>query len=293
MFVNKLKPKHMKKNYFITAVLLFNLSIICAQTKLASWNGTNTSTAIYPREANEIDTEIGAAFESYNGLNVNTDNRNVWDNPSSSTTVDPETSPFLSYFLHTTSNINFDRFVLGGAASIGGSKIQLRWSIDNFSSVLGEFEPLTTNYQLVSVDLSSTAQVPAGDIEFRVYFYHSAGSLFNPGNYNYSSPDGTSSTYQGNYGMAVSVWAGESSLDVEKINNSAFSLDVYPNPSNDYIKVSGLKKNYNYTICNIIGAKLQQGIINNHENTLKVSELTPGIYLLLLDNGSSVRFVKN
>ena len=280
----------MKKNYLLAFLVVFNLSFVFSQTNIAYWRGTNTSTASYPRSAYSTGTEINSATENYNGLNTYADNRNVWQSPSSASFVDPNTSPYLSYSLNLSTNINFDRFVLGGVS--GSCKLQLRWSVDSYATSLGEFGPLTGSYQLVSVDLSSTAQVMAGDIEFRVYFYNTSGTIFNPGYYGYTSPDGTPALYGGSSATAVSIWSNSGTLGIDDLNSKVSNFDIYPNPSSDYIRVSGINNSKKYAVYNLLGNSLQKGVLESNQNTISVSQLNAGIYLLKFEDGATVKFVK-
>ena len=69
------------------------------------------------------------------------------------------------------------------------------------------------------------------------------------------------------------------------------SLNLYPNPSNSYINISGLKKNENYIICNTNGTEVKHGNIFNQEK-INIQNLTNGIYFLKFENGSAFKFIK-
>jgi hypothetical protein len=108
----------------------------------------------------------------------------------SSTSVDPASSPYLSYTLTTTNFIQFDRFVVHGIANGSGLlKMQLRWSIDNYTTSLGEFTLGSVNYELTSVDISTTRIMPSDSVEFRIYFYSQSGYVFNSNTGPYPSID--------------------------------------------------------------------------------------------------------
>jgi len=68
-------------------------------------------------------------------------------------------------------------------------------------------------------------------------------------------------------------------------------LNLYPNPSNEYLNVSGLKKNENYTIWNTIGNKMKNGSISNQEK-INIQNLTNGRYFLKFQNGNTFNFIK-
>ncbi len=177
--------------------------------EMASWFGVNTSTTQYPQNANIHVDYLTAASQNYSGLNPYADNRNVWTTTSNSPEVDINSSPFLSYNLSLSSRVDFDRFVIHGAApTTNGIRLQLRWSVDNFSSSLGDFTPGGSSYNLTSVDLSNTQTVLSGDVEYRVYFYAVSGNVFFSGTGPYNSLDGTDSAYT-KYGRAFSVFGRE------------------------------------------------------------------------------------
>jgi hypothetical protein len=73
---------------------------------------------------------------------------------------------------------------------------------------------------------------------------------------------------------------------------SKSSIKVYPNPSNDYISISGLVKEENYKIFDILGKELANGKINDQEK-INIQNLTNGLYHLQFKYGNNFRFIKN
>ncbi|WP_010134170.1 ubiquitin-like protein [Ochrovirga pacifica] len=69
-------------------------------------------------------------------------------------------------------------------------------------------------------------------------------------------------------------------------------LSLYPNPSNNYIIISGLNKNQNYSIYNTVGVKIKEGIVYNQEK-INIQNLSDGVYFLKLTNGKTLKFIKN
>ena len=282
----------MKKIYLPTLFLLLQISLVSAQTNLANWLTTDTSTEIYPRSGVGISSELASATEDYIGLNATADPRDVWSSSSTSATVDPNTSPYLSYVLAANSGIAFDRFVLGSAAVTGALKLQLRWSVDSYASSLGDFTPLNGSYHLFSVDLSSTSLVSAGTIEFRVYFYNASGRFYNPGNLaSYTSLDGTPSSYKTADSQSVSIWGSPSALSTDNVKENELKIRVYPNPSSDFIKVTGITTSEKYSIYNILGAKVKEGSVLNKQE-INVKNLISGLYFIQLESRSTIKFMK-
>ncbi|MEO1032171.1 MAG: T9SS type A sorting domain-containing protein [Bacteroidota bacterium] len=68
-------------------------------------------------------------------------------------------------------------------------------------------------------------------------------------------------------------------------------LKLRPNPASTYVKISGLRNSEYYTIYNVLGAKVKSGRISNDE-AINIEGFTDGLYLLKLDNGHSLKFVK-
>lgn len=81
-----------------------------------------------------------------------------------------------------------------------------------------------------------------------------------------------------------------SSLSTNEFETNG-SVNIYPNPSNNYITVSGLTKNKSYTIYNILGIKVYSGKLSNNYK-INISNLENGIYLLNLKDGNVIKFIK-
>ncbi|MBU2927026.1 T9SS type A sorting domain-containing protein [Winogradskyella psychrotolerans] len=85
------------------------------------------------------------------------------------------------------------------------------------------------------------------------------------------------------------TYVGELSVaDVELFNNE---IKLFPNPTTDFIGVSGLIKTEKYSISNILGSKIMSGTISNNEK-LDIQNLNKGLYFMTFDNGSSIKFIK-
>lgn len=195
---------------FLAAILIFNpTEPLFAQSRAVYFVGYNSSTASFPRTASGFNASlVSSATVNYSGLSTVNDGRCVWNNTNSSASLDIGTAPYLTYTINFVSNIslNPDRFVMCGLATFNSSlKMQLRWSIDNFATSLGEFTINGSNYTLTSVNLNPKGTVTASSIEFRVYFYGASSWVFNSDTGPYSSLDGTASSY-GNFGQNVALW---------------------------------------------------------------------------------------
>ena len=81
-----------------------------------------------------------------------------------------------------------------------------------------------------------------------------------------------------------------SDLSVEE-QNINLSITLFPNPSNEFVQISGLSKTANFRIHNILGAKVNIGIISDKEK-IDIQNLTSGLYFLKFDNGNTIKFIK-
>jgi hypothetical protein len=81
----------------------------------------------------------------------------------------------------------------------------------------------------------------------------------------------------------------------QNLNTNEFELDnkvnLFPNPSSEFIQFSGLTTKVNYTIYNILGKEVKNGIISNQEK-VEVKNLNNGLYFLRLDNRNTIKFIK-
>jgi len=82
-----------------------------------------------------------------------------------------------------------------------------------------------------------------------------------------------------------------SNLSIDSFNEKP-SINIFPNPSTDFIKVSGLIKTFNYKIYNSLGAEVISGTISNND-TIITQNLTNGLYFLKFEDGNTIKFVKN
>ena len=69
------------------------------------------------------------------------------------------------------------------------------------------------------------------------------------------------------------------------------SVKPFPNPSSDFIQVSGLTKSESYIIYTILVAEVQKGSISNQEK-IDIRNLKNGFYFLKFKNGNTIKFIK-
>ena len=74
-------------------------------------------------------------------------------------------------------------------------------------------------------------------------------------------------------------------------------MEVYPNPANDFLTVNVNPEFSNavFSITDICGKILVQGILSSGETKININDLSPGLYILKSgdENERAVKFLKN
>ncbi len=88
-----------------------------------------------------------------------------------------------------------------------------------------------------------------------------------------------------------------SKVAISTLNIDEFAQDkiqLYPNPTKDYLKVSNLKDDIEFTIYDLNGKNLKQGIVSPNEQ-INISDLNVGIYFINFKGKSNLtkKFIKN
>jgi len=84
------------------------------------------------------------------------------------------------------------------------------------------------------------------------------------------------------------------STDCSTLNTDDFqveNLKLYPNPSSDYLQISGLQQHVNYSILDVQGKEIQFGTLRPHEEIV-INALHSGLYFLRIDSGINFKFIK-
>jgi len=69
------------------------------------------------------------------------------------------------------------------------------------------------------------------------------------------------------------------------------SIKFHPNPSKDFIQISGLIKTEGYKLYNTLGAELSKGNISDNEK-IDIRNLKGGLFFLKFENGNTIKFIK-
>jgi hypothetical protein len=90
------------------------------------------------------------------------------------------------------------------------------------------------------------------------------------------------------------IWEDFSSFN-PVLSTKSYLLDksilVFPNPTKDFISVSGLSQTVSYNIFSVLGAKVSNGSVSNNEK-IDVQSLTNGVYFMELEEGHTTKFIK-
>jgi hypothetical protein len=78
-------------------------------------------------------------------------------------------------------------------------------------------------------------------------------------------------------------------IDILELEND--NTNIYPNPSNDFIQISGFNNPKVYTIYNNLGYKINSGTISNNKK-ISIQNLANGLYFLKFENGYTLKFIK-
>ena len=88
--------------------------------------------------------------------------------------------------------------------------------------------------------------------------------------------------------LSFSINIGNSNLSTTDFNFN--KIKIYPNPTSEFIQISGLTKTENYTVYNVVGTKISKGTISVDEK-IDIQNLTNGIYFFKLEK-VNFKFIK-
>ena len=90
---------------------------------------------------------------------------------------------------------------------------------------------------------------------------------------------------------SASNWLYDGTLAVSDINLLKGTIQIFPNPSSDYIQIKALTKAEKFKIYNEFGAVLKAGTTDDNMK-INVQGLTNGLYFLKLESGKTFKFLK-
>lgn len=173
---------------------------------LAAWNQVNTSTATYPLAASFIKSgAVASASQDISAMTSQSAASSQWTHANNAASLTTGSAPYLSYQITTLTGTKYTRFVIAGLNVSGTSKLQLRSSVDNYATSLGEFTSGSgVNAGLSSVNLNGIVTQATGTTEFRIYAYNGNGDVISLADGNSFSPtDNTDPAFNGTYQVMV------------------------------------------------------------------------------------------
>lgn len=100
-----------------------------------------------------------------------------------------------------------------------------------------------------------------------------------------------SATGNGDYlALDAFTWGAEV-LSTNNFEIAQNRINIFPNPSSEFITISGIKKVESYKIYNVLGSLMVKGIIHDLEK-INIQNLNNGLYFLKFDKGNSIKFIK-
>lgn len=250
------KILHMKQFYIITLISFLSLNSINSQTVTVD-NATSGALATY----------TFTYVTSYDiGVGTNTPNIIYLTKPSAYTNfiaVNP-LSAFAPY----------------AVVKVNGIEIPINTT--NFGSIYGSW---SSGIQISTGGASGGSTITAGStIEVTVSNIITNPTTANNYTFTWRTAQGSGAATQ-NFQANVDF----SSLSTKELKSKK-NLHIFPNPSSDYINVSGLSEKKNYKIYNVLGTEIAQGTIFNEGISIK--NLTNGVYFLKFDYSDSLKFIK-
>ena len=196
----------------------------------------------------------------------------------------PDASP-ITYTLHHDPSANvgtrntYVSNVAQGCYALGGGFCYLRiiWAGSRWE---------------IQLDLESNATFN----NYLVIYYNTTASMPNPPSLNLGTWEENQDTLGPGMcaGLPPTLLSGDvqdgATLGVDTVRDLK-KIKIFPNPSNDFIQVSGLKAQKSFTVYNVLGAKVKTGVISN-ETQINIRNLKKGFYFLEFKNGNTINFIK-
>lgn len=233
---------------------------------------------------------ITIAFKSYSQQGA------IYNSPFSGTLAN---IPFTLSNLNSPSVVNYNLSSPGfSSAPLSNSQPCLdyaynsNWSItfdtpiENLRLYCKYWRDMTVSFNHPFTILSGTnVQSPSGNILNTTSYSDAIIEFSNPvTTLTLTILSGGGSSYQA---MTFGTGPALSTSDSYKIN----TLKLHPNPSSDFFQVSGLTKTENYRIFNLLGAEMDNGTLFENKK-INTQNLTSGIYFLKIENGGTLKFIK-
>ena len=191
----------------------------------------------------------------------------------------------------TGPTINTSLLDIGGIGGTSGNTVLISTNESSATEVTFSFN--------VAVDVSSILALEGNQQNIDYIFTPTGGSntsvtasLVNGvSSVNLNWTDVTSFTV-----TSTGAWFGFDDLLVNNLTTSTHNytvekIEIFPNPSSDYLQVSGLNEIQDYHLYNISGSEIGKGVVSNNEK-INIKNLTNGLYILKFEDGKTIKFSK-
>lgn len=174
---------------------------------------------------------------------------------------------------------------------------QSEYTLDNQGNRISE----TESTDLLTNQYKETYSYDTGSLmsSFAHPFKEKTGLDYIFEDYPYVNKLLTSENYYYNNETSVYVLNGKTSYNYESaisLSTKSFEskkevVKLFPNPSTDYIELSGLTESQDYKIYNILGVLVKKGSITSNEK-IEIQNLPNAFYFLKLESGKTIKFKK-
>ncbi|WGD34044.1 T9SS type A sorting domain-containing protein [Olleya sp. YS] len=200
-----------------------------------------------------------------------------------------------SFTANCTGSLNYVQFNVHPAAGVLSASTLYIYDGNTTSGTpiyTQNFPDITVASQERKARIDISGNVPL--IENNQYtFVFDIGNLIPQGTAPSPFPEGNAfwdGVIKPNHDFGFKVSITDESLSVNTYN-SLSNIKLYPNPTSDFICVSNVLDNKNYSIYDITGKKVSSGQLNK-DSKITVKKLQNGLYFLTIDNHQSLKFIK-
>ncbi|WP_452218662.1 T9SS type A sorting domain-containing protein [Lacinutrix undariae] len=282
----------MKKNYILnikrfSILLIFSSSFISAQVSenfdnlgLVNNNGT-TSSEIVGNWTFSMDAPDFIATPNFNEQGQNLNNSG---NPNDRCLLMNLNSFSIRVFtLKTTNGDEFNLESMAFGLAVNDSGLATSFEFEAFRNGISVTSP-------ESLNITSSDNV--GNVYYNFIATTDGGSY---GNITFQSAYDNIDEIRITANGTASIEIDDIIASSPTLGSDEFFLDnnpiIYPNPSKNFIQISGLKKNEKYTIYNIIGTQIKNGMVTNNDK-IDIQSQPNGLYFLKFENGNTIKFIK-
>ncbi|MBU2939638.1 T9SS type A sorting domain-containing protein [Lacinutrix sp. C3R15] len=140
------------------------------------------------------------------------------------------------------------------------------------------------------IQLDNDGPLGTPDYDTAVLYYNTTASTPNPPDLTLGTWVDANSFCGGNGSLTLTGDVQSSTLSINTFDLQS-KIKLYPNPSINYLQVSGLTKTEYYRLFNVLGAEVNNGRVSNN-GKIDTSNLTNGLYFLKFENGNTFKFIK-